>query len=327
MIELFAQPVARLRHGLGPPLLRPFPKLASLELSEGDQERAFREYLAEDDAEGDDRWLAEVESLARRYARHRRRGRPARTQEAVRQQYERIYSELALDEASGAEPTALVWGRKAVLARADGIKRVHLLWLHHVLGQLRPRRVLEVGCGRGRNLLLLAGALPEVEWSGIELSEAGVAAARAVQALPALPERMARFAPFPLRDPQAYRCVRFQQGSAESLPFADGEFDVVVTVLALEQMRSIVDRALREIARVGSGHVLLIEPFSDWNRRGLRRDFVEAEGYFDLRVRDLARYGIEVVHVCGTLPTKVRLGCGAVVGRLPPRDGSAAREA
>ena len=70
----------------------------------------------------------------------------------------------------------------------------------------------------------------------------------------------------PLADPTAFRRIRFCQGNAPSLPFADGEFDLVTTVLALEQMERVREQALAEVARVACRHTLMIEPFREVNR-------------------------------------------------------------
>jgi tRNA G46 methylase TrmB len=43
---------------------------------------------------------------------------------------------------------------------------------------LRPRRVLEIGCGTGSNLIKLAKALPQASIVGIDLSEAMLCKAR-----------------------------------------------------------------------------------------------------------------------------------------------------
>ena len=39
-----------------------------------------------------------------------------------------------------------------------------------VIRKLQPKRVLEVGCGNGINLLLLAGAFPGIDFAGLDLT-------------------------------------------------------------------------------------------------------------------------------------------------------------
>lgn len=95
----------------------------------------------------------------------------------------------------------------------------------HRLGDLRSKRVLDVACGLGNWLGLLArqGAQP----SGIDISERAVRACR--QHLPD---------------------ADIRQGSAEALPWEDACFDLVTCLGSLEHFAD-KPRALREMVRVG----------------------------------------------------------------------------
>ena len=61
-----------------------------------------------------------------------------------------------------------------------------------VLAELKPRTVLEVGCGNGINLLSLADAFPDVKFTGLDLTAEGIAAAKKLQEGEALPEALAQ---------------------------------------------------------------------------------------------------------------------------------------
>jgi SAM-dependent methyltransferase len=125
-------------------------------------------------------------------------------------------------------------GRRAVLdAVLDG------------LGPLRPRdgggvpRILDAGCGSGRNMVLLAarGAV-----SGIELAEPSLQAARARNVGPVVPGSL-----------------------DEPLPFGDGAFDLAVALDVLEHVAD-DEGALRELARVlaPGGRLLVTVPQYGW---------------------------------------------------------------
>jgi SAM-dependent methyltransferase len=73
-----------------------------------------------------------------------------------------------------------------------------------------PRRALDVGSGTGLAARLLARRFPDAEVVGVDLPTAMVEEAR-------------RLLPDELRER-----VRFQVADASSLPFADGEFDLVI---------------------------------------------------------------------------------------------------
>jgi SAM-dependent methyltransferase len=118
-------------------------------------------------------------------------------------------------------------GRRRVLAR--------------VLDQLElpvGARILDAGCGSGRNMIELARY---GEVTGIELSEASVAAARR-------------------------RSVgEILHGSVDALPFPDDHFDLVVSLDVLEHLDD--DRsALREMRRVTrpGGQLLVTVPAYQW---------------------------------------------------------------
>jgi SAM-dependent methyltransferase len=115
-------------------------------------------------------------------------------------------------------PSAWRWrGRKLAL---DGMvaARLRAPLLAAVIDRLEPKKVLEVGCGNGINLFSLAGDFPDVEFTGIDLTPAGIEAAEAVQAEDKLPAALAEYIPLPNPDPTAFKRIHFIQGSAAELP-------------------------------------------------------------------------------------------------------------
>lgn len=91
------------------------------------------------------------------------------------------------------------------------------------------QRALDVGCGSGALVAALAGMLGAENVSGIDPSEPFVEAARA-------------------RVPDA----RVLVGSAESIPFADGEFDATLSQLVVNFLAD-PEQGLREMSRVTRG--------------------------------------------------------------------------
>lgn len=138
-------------------------------------------------------------------------------------------------------------------------------------GDLRGRRVLEVGCGTG----LLAGAL----------AERTAAKVWAVDAEPAMVEVARR------------RLAGARQARAEALPFKNGWFERVVLRLVVHLLDR--DRALPELRRVlGPGGRAVIATF----------DLAHFEGFWldrlfpRLREIDLARFPAPET-LCGELET------------------------
>ncbi|MFQ5776324.1 MAG: class I SAM-dependent methyltransferase [Kiloniellaceae bacterium] len=92
----------------------------------------------------------------------------------------------------------------------------------------RPRdKILDVGCGTGALLESLLRAFPEVALAGIDLSPEMLSVAGA----------------------RLGRSAELRQGRAESLPFADATFDIVVSTSVLHYIRH-PRAALREMKRV-----------------------------------------------------------------------------
>ena len=94
-----------------------------------------------------------------------------------------------------------------------------------------PPRVLEVGCGSGRDFIRpLAGH--RLDLHGIDLFDTGL--------------RQENFT--------------FHQGSATALPFPDGSFDIAVSIGVFEHLTPLtaMDRASAEIARVARGVCVVV---------------------------------------------------------------------
>lgn len=259
-----------------------------------------------------ERKLARSWKLAR-LRRALRVGRRTRDVGFVQGRYEDIWSRDDLRDDQDQQPGPVLWGERRMMVRPRALKRLYLRSVLGILRDRQPATVLEVGCGSGRNLFTLAAMYPQARYTGVELTEAGVAAARALQAEPTVGEAIARHAPAPLADPAAHRDISFLQGNAAALPFADTSFDIALTILALEQMEAVRDRALVELARVSRDLVVMIEPWRDLNQTGYRRDRIVSHGYFSAAVADLARFGLRPVHVDLTLPSKLQMGVALVV--------------
>lgn len=263
---------------------------------------AFAPLVRGEAAPGDRDWSREMWRQRRRILldllKHRFLGSQAAHQRhasSIVDEYDRVwakgYERYQLQPIGRSKPW--LWRAQRYWSNSIGATRFRQVILARIVERLRPRQVLEVGCGNGINLMLLACRFPDVQFTGLELTPVGHGAAVRFQNENAtLPQAMQAYAPLPLSDPAGFRRIRFVQGSAADLPFPDGAFDLTMTVLALEQMERIRDRALSEIARVTSGHALLLEPFRDLNNRGwlllnrIRRD------YFAGRVNELPDYGL-----------------------------------
>jgi ubiquinone/menaquinone biosynthesis C-methylase UbiE len=98
------------------------------------------------------------------------------------------------------------------------------------------RRVLEVGCGEGRQLTAIGSRFPGADLIGLDLPDVEL-----MEAWDGVESKMV-------------------QGSALTLPFADNAFDLVLAIEVLEHLPD-PEHALSEIARVASDAVVLSVPW------------------------------------------------------------------
>jgi ubiquinone/menaquinone biosynthesis C-methylase UbiE len=242
---------------------------------------------------------------------------PPRPPEKVKQNYEQIWDRFQfgdLDPALGTPRLYLNrWRNEYQEVHGWGVVRVHLYCLMRLIAVLKPRSVLEVGFGRGLNLIALSARFPEIEFSGLELSESGFNEAQELTRADTLPQELIDFIPFPLQDTDAVKRIHLHRGSAESLPFDAGSIDLVYTRQALEQMEFIRDTVLHEISRVAGKNVVMFEAFRDWNATGMCRDRNSVTNYFAARLSDLPQYGLKPVYTRSDLPTKIYMHVGLAV--------------
>jgi hypothetical protein len=78
-------------------------------------------------------------------------------------------------------------------------------------------------------------------------------------------------------------------------------------------MEAIRQSALGEIARVARRHVVMLEPFREFNRWGVPRLYVRTRDYFRGSVAELDRFGLKPVLCVPDMPAEVWLRPALVV--------------
>lgn len=280
--------------------------------------KAFEPFALPESAENARAWHDGVRRQRKRIAKNLRRkyfgGQPkvlARTTQVIKDSYAAKWSEIGYANYDVAKKQGnyapWLWGDRRFMASTYGSARFRHLLLASLIETLQPKSVLEVGCGNGINLLLLANRFPDVRFTGVELTEAGPGVFDALRSAGALPANLVKYAPLPPRDPTAFQQMPILQGSAERLEFGDGSFDLVMSILALEQMERIRSAALLEMARVCSKWTLMIEPFREVNGYLWPRFNILRQDYFQGRIRDLPRFGLHPMLVTDDFPQEIHL--------------------
>jgi SAM-dependent methyltransferase len=304
---------------------------SGLDLSQEEITAFFEPFIARKVAAGDPEWRAQMRErkrgILRRYLKRVLlpwSSRTRRDEREVIREYSKAWKpgEYENYRLGGELPRLSPWIYRGerMFASDIGGTRFRQAMLVRMIEHVRPRSVLEVGCGNGINLILLSGSFPDIEFAGVELTREGHEAALEFQRHEALPEAMQSYAPLPLKDTTAFRRIRFIRGNAAELPFGDNDFDLVYSILALEQMEQIRDRALAEFARVAGKYTLMIEPFRDVNNTGWPRANVIRRNYFRGSIADLPAYGLKPAIITDDFPQEVFLrACAVLCEKLQPR--------
>ena len=290
-----------------------------LEITESEINDCYAPSVMKELRPNDGEWDAAIQQLSqkiisdliRKYIFWWRR----RTQKNIEISYSEQWKISFEDQLESKKPTLSTWGDRCFFASTYGTKRVHLLHLYKILSILKPEKVLEVGAGNGLNLFIMNALLPEIKFHGSELTTGGVEAANNVIQQPGLPAAIIKFSPVEIKDPNSKKDIQFDQRNAKSTGYDDNEFDVVFTILALEQMQEIRDSVLHEMNRISKEYVIMIEPFNDYNKSSIRKNWKKSQNYFSLKVSQLEKYGLRPVYVTGNFPSKVSLGIGIVVAK------------
>lgn len=244
---------------------------------------------------------------------------PQRTTEYIKDSYGAKWAEIGYGNYDPRREQAnyapWLWDERRFMASTYGSARFRHLLIAAVIEKFKPRSVLEVGCGNGINLLLLANRFPDVAFAGVELTDSGPRLFAELKAAGALPENLLLYPTLRARDPKGFLGVDIQQGTAERLGFADNSFDLVMSVLALEQMERIRAQALSEMARVSAHWTLMIEPFRDVNTYLWPRLNVLRLDYFQGRIDELRAYGLEPVFATDDFPQEAHLRAAMVLAR------------
>ena len=188
---------------------------------------------------------------------------------------------------------------------------VHLI--DKILKLTKVENVIEIGSGRGNNIVALALKNPNIKFSGLEYSNNGVIASNDMVINPP-PEllKIAGNSNLMVLNKERKKNVRFYRGNAFDIPFEDNSFDLSFTVLALEQMPHRFKDALLEMRRITRKYCVFIEPFAEANSIYGKLHLGRVD-YFRYSYKSFLGAGLKPVYFTNNFPQKYKYQAGLLV--------------
>ena len=184
---------------------------------------------------------------------------------------------------------------KPMLLRIVDYKKALLTQFAKTLNEFSAESVLELGCGRGLNLLALAVLVPSLRFAhGVELTAEGAAATQGNFASPEIHilEELTGLPRESITSRLSQVSFSVEKGSMLKLPFPDSSFDVVFSNSAIEQVPREYPNVFSEAYRVARRAGIFSEPFEEaqgWNF--LYRMYLRNIDYFCASYRAVEKAG------------------------------------
>ena len=179
-------------------------------------------------------------------------------------------------------PSTYRVGRRWVWVSQREVRRGAIRTLRETILGTEARTILEVGCGEGVNLGLLAQSHPDEfgtrRWLGFDYSLTRTQRARTL-----------------LHDRLALPNVSVWNGDAKAISLRDGSVDLCFTAHVLEQMPYDWRTALSEMRRVAT-FVLLMEPIYEL-KSWVGKLHSRAYDYFRASIEDICAVGFDCLSV------------------------------
>jgi len=187
----------------------------------------------------------------------------------------------------------------------------------NIVKEINIKSLLEVGSGRGNNVIHQSLSNPKVKIEGLEYSKFGNL--RSKELLENIPRELFSM----VSDYQhnkveninqkKYR-VTFTQGNAFKMPYKDNTFDMSYTILVLEQMPHEYHKAIKEMYRVTRKYCVFIEPFEESNSAS-QLAHLERKDYFRFSYK-LLNNGFKPILYTTNFPQKQKFSTGLYIAEV-----------
>ena len=237
-----------------------------------------------------------------------------RSQNFTKERYERIWNidQIVQHFDINSNNYSLYKYKEIFLAHSCLTTKIQQILIINQIKELKPSSVLEIGCGPGITLKLLADIFLETNFFGIDQSIEGIKYANDQKKNPVDPIFKEKLN-FQFNNAVNNPKLKFENQDAKSLKFSDKSFDLVFSNLALEQMDNIKYDVLSEIKRVARKYIIMIEPFKDLNKTGLRYLHHTSKQYFSLNHTDIKDDNFAIIEFHDQLPALLSLNYGMLI--------------
>ncbi|OHA20072.1 MAG: hypothetical protein A2836_02545 [Candidatus Taylorbacteria bacterium RIFCSPHIGHO2_01_FULL_45_63] len=186
-----------------------------------------------------------------------------RSEDFVKAEYAKNYTRETNDDFMHKTYDVFINGTKALYPVIE-YKKILLEMFARKLSSFAPKSLLELGSGRGFNILTLALLCPHIHtFRGIELTSEGVAMAKQNFANPPFEilTHLTGLSKEEITKRLSGRDIDFVEGSIRSLPFPSNSFDAVFSNSVIEQIPRDYQIVFSEAARVCRTVGVWSEPF------------------------------------------------------------------
>lgn len=195
------------------------------------------------------------------------------------------------------KPRIALRGNTVVVMYGIDFTKSSVWYVTHLIRSLGITSVLELGSGNGLLIWSLKVLNPSVDFTGVELTDAGIAAARDIRErhgdlLTYITEKNEKEINALL---DARRAPVFKKGDITQLDFPDGAFDLVFSSVVIEQLPRRYREAFVEAHRVTRRYACFIEEFSEAQKNIFQRLTLWVQDYFRESYHTVERAGFTVL--------------------------------
>jgi len=180
-----------------------------------------------------------------------------------------------------------------------------------IFKQLRCTSVLEVGSGRGQNIIADAALNLELQLTGLEPSRNGYERSSEWKNDIAKGNINLTGGEGDLKKID-FNKIHFVHGNGFAMPLSDKIVDASYTNLVLEQVSDRYPKILKEMRRVTRKYCIFLESFTE-SLSLAEKIFLKQKDYFRFSYKNFEKYGLRPIYFSNAFPQKATMGTGLLI--------------